>query len=850
LAISVFSIVAAATALYSLFKIGGALDRITTQSSPAAIISLELSRQAEKVVTAAPALLTATSPEEKQRLSAIISDEVADLDRILTELTTRNVRRDWLQSIEQAVEQLGSNLQDLDSLISTRLSIAQDRQSQRSRLLDTHRKAQRLLDPWIRVQENKLKRLRKSLASTDLESSERPKMQRELEDLLSVRAVLQATQRFAATIYESLLEAATSKQRDRIAVLTVQTQKTLRSLNGSASQLETKLAASLEVHSATFRDLLEGNASLPTLRLRELDAIGEAERLLEQNRNVSKDLTFAVDGLVAAVKTDIANATVSARGVQHGSALALAVVVALSLLSSALIGLYLARSLIARLTGLSDSMLAIAHGDLDVDIPHSGYDEIGRMADALEMFRATAKDVRETNLQEIQRVRARLIDAIESISEGFSLYDSNDQLVICNSMYRTLLYPGMADEIEPGMTFVSVIRRAAARGYIEDAQGRVEEWVEQRMARHLEPGGSHVQRRQGRWIMVSERKTEDGGTVAVYSDITTLKEREEELAEKSGALESLSNQLAKYLSPQVYDSIFTGKQEVKIASRRKKLTVFFSDIANFTETADKLESEELTQLLNHYLTEMSQIALDHGATIDKYVGDAIVIFFGDPETKGVKEDALVCVKMAIAMRRRMQDLEGIWRDSGIENPLRCRMGVHTDYCTVGNFGSETRMDYTIIGGGVNLASRLETAAIPGEILISYETYAHVSDQIFCEAHGKIDVKGIAYPVATYQVLDSYENLGRQRRHFREDHPNVKLDLDLEAMTSDDREQAASVLRRALGLLSPEAHPGQPVQTSNKDSVREELSRSKRVPGAEPRKAREGQPKGRGGSGTL
>ena len=182
--------------------------------------------------------------------------------------------------------------------------------------------------------------------------------------------------------------------------------------------------------------------------------------------------------------------------------------------------------------------------------------------------------------------------------------------------------------------------------------------------------------------------------------------------------------------------------------------------------------------------------------------------------------------------------------------MRCRMGVHTDYCTVGNFGSETRMDYTIIGGGVNLASRLETAAIPGEILISYETYAHVSDQIFCEAHGKIDVKGIAYPVATYQVLDSYENLGRQRRHFREDHPNVKLDLDLEAMTSDDREQAASVLRRALGLLSPEAHPGQPVQTSNKDSVREELSRSKRVPGAEPRKAREGQPKGRGGSGTL
>ena len=136
---------------------------------------------------------------------------------------------------------------------------------------------------------------------------------------------------------------------------------------------------------------------------------------------------------------------------------------------------------------------------------------------------------------------------------------------------------------------------------------------------------------------MSERKTEDGGTVAVYSDITELKQREQELADKSSALEQLSNQLAKYLSPQVYESIFTGRQEVKLASRRKKLTVFFSDIAGFTETADRLESEELTELLNHYLTEMSRIALDHGATIDKYVGDAIVIFFGDPESQGSRK---------------------------------------------------------------------------------------------------------------------------------------------------------------------------------------------------------------------
>ncbi len=216
-------------------------------------------------------------------------------------------------------------------------------------------------------------------------------------------------------------------------------------------------------------------------------------------------------------------------------------------------------------------------------------------------------------------------------------------------------------------------------------------------------------------------------------------------------------------------------------------------------------------MLNHYLTEMSQIALAHGATIDKFVGDAILIFFGDPETKGVKEDALACVKMAIAMRKRMHDLDDIWRESGIEKPLRSRMGIHTDYCTVGNFGSETRMDYTIIGGGVNTASRLESLATPGEILISYETFAHVKEQILCEEHGKVEVKGIAYPVTTYRVVDSYENLGRERRHFREEHPKVKLDLDLEAMTSEDRDQAAEILRRALDVVSSEHESARPEQ---------------------------------------
>jgi len=395
----------------------------------------------------------------------------------------------------------------------------------------------------------------------------------------------------------------------------------------------------------------------------------------------------------------------------------------------------------------------------------------------------------------------RLVEAIESISEGFVFYDAEDRLVLCNSNYRELLYPGIDAEIRTGASFESIIRRAAERGYIRDAEGRIDEWIAERLAHHRNPGEPQVQQRaDGRWVMISERRIDDGGSVAVYSDITELKQREESLAEKSMALESLSNKLAKYLAPQVYDSIFTGRQDVKIASHRKKLTICFSDIAGFTETTDRMESEDLTQLLNHYLTEMSRIALEHGATIDKYVGDAIVMFFGDPESRGVKEDALACVKMALAMQRRMGELAQVWRDAGIEKPLRCRIGIHTDYCTVGNFGSADRMDYTIVGGAVNLASRLEHEATPGDVLISFETHAHIKDEIACEERGPIQVRGIAYPVLTYKVLDLHANRGRSERTIRSELPHLRLEVDPAAMSAAERERAAAALREALDAL--------------------------------------------------
>ena len=253
---------------------------------------------------------------------------------------------------------------------------------------------------------------------------------------------------------------------------------------------------------------------------------------------------------------------------------------------------------------------------------------------------------------------------------------------------------------------------------------------------------------------------------------------------KTQQMEDVSGQLAKYLSPQIYESIFSGKQNVEVKSYRKKITVFFSDIVNFTAISDKLESEELTALLNFYLNEMSQIALKHGATIDKYIGDAIMIFFGDPESFGIEEDARRCVAMAVEMQQRMAELWGYWsKHFGLKKDLEIRVGINTGYCTVGNFGSEDRLDYTVVGAAVNLASRLESAATPSGILVSEETYFQVKDYFSFDAPQQLELKGLERGVIAYEV-DISDMSRAETKNFEGENFKLKLTkhpLDLEEL---------------------------------------------------------------------
>ncbi len=272
------------------------------------------------------------------------------------------------------------------------------------------------------------------------------------------------------------------------------------------------------------------------------------------------------------------------------------------------------------------------------------------------------------------------------------------------------------------------------------------------------------------------------------------------LAAANEFLAAISAKISHYLSPQIYQSIFSGQRDVTIQTERKKLTIFFSDIKDFTATTERLQPEQITALLNEYFTEMSAIALHHGGTIDKFVGDAIVIFFGDPETKGAVEDAKACLRMAVAMQRRIAELNVKWRAQGVEEPFRVRIGINTGICNVGNFGSAHRMDYTIIGGEANLAARLQSIAQPGHIVVSYETYALVRDIVAADALAPISMKGIGREVIPYAIGGLLDETGAIRHIFSEHTTGLDFYLDPTAVDSQAAERIRGVLRKALAAL--------------------------------------------------
>jgi adenylate cyclase len=249
-----------------------------------------------------------------------------------------------------------------------------------------------------------------------------------------------------------------------------------------------------------------------------------------------------------------------------------------------------------------------------------------------------------------------------------------------------------------------------------------------------------------------------------------------------------------YLSPTVIDEIIKDPDSLELGGEDREITIFFSDIKAFSTLSEKLTPQELVKRLNEYLTEMSDIILKYNGTVDKYIGDAIMAFYGAPLL--MPDHAAKGCLAAIEMKKRLRELQEKWRKEGAE-PIFARMGIHSGKATVGNMGSRTRMDYTVMGDAVNLASRLEGAnkSFDTSVMISGFTYEAAREKIEARQLGKIRVVGKSQSVPIYELLGMKGSLPDYMYEMLE-----KYNAGRAAFVKRDWKQAISMFRQAIKVL--------------------------------------------------
>ena len=281
------------------------------------------------------------------------------------------------------------------------------------------------------------------------------------------------------------------------------------------------------------------------------------------------------------------------------------------------------------------------------------------------------------------------------------------------------------------------------------------------------------------------------------NQLTKLSDASEaKLTQTNTKLSHLTENLARFVPQTVVDQLMDISSDQLATKDRRELTVFFSDIVGFTAMTERLEPEQLSTLLVDYFTEMNKVCDHWGGTLDQFIGDAIVIFFGAPQSSGPEIDAANAVGMAIDMQLRLRTLRMKWADLGIRPPLHVRMGISTGYATVGNFGSIRRMHYTAIGNTVNEAARIQDLCSPDGILIAADTQLRVREKYSCHSRETVKLKGRQNPIQLYEVgLEQGERKGEPIVGSAD---GFRIYMDNNVIS--DKQAARALLKTALAQL--------------------------------------------------
>lgn len=239
------------------------------------------------------------------------------------------------------------------------------------------------------------------------------------------------------------------------------------------------------------------------------------------------------------------------------------------------------------------------------------------------------------------------------------------------------------------------------------------------------------------------------------------KRRKEEAAKMQ-----MKSAFRQYVAPEIIEEILKDPEKLKLGGEKKELSIFFSDIRGFTTISEKLKPEELVHFLNEYLSEMSEIIMKNKGVIDKYIGDAIMAFWGAPIEE--KDHARLACESCIEMKEKLKTLNQKLAARGLPH-IKIGMGVNTGEAVVGNLGSKDKFDYTIIGDNVNLASRLEglNKMYETAIIINETTYEKVKSLFLVREIDLVKVKGKTKPVRIYELLDKKRALKPHEKEFLE-----------------------------------------------------------------------------------
>jgi adenylate cyclase len=217
-----------------------------------------------------------------------------------------------------------------------------------------------------------------------------------------------------------------------------------------------------------------------------------------------------------------------------------------------------------------------------------------------------------------------------------------------------------------------------------------------------------------------------------------------------------TGELKRFMPQQVAEGLLAGQLDPDEGFERRKITALFADLVGFTDLSESLEPEELAQLLNEYLREMTAVAVAHGGALDNFIGDGLMVVFGAPVRSDDDAQALAAVRTALTMRGRVRELTARVRERGIPGDLQIRAGINTGHCTVGVFGSDVMRAYKAVGFAVNIAARLQGEADPGSILCGFRTYALIEGQVEAVRREPLTVKGATRPVEAWEILELSE----------------------------------------------------------------------------------------------